>query len=131
MAPNAPVDEVFEVAVDDHDTIVPGSSLTADTVHDSSTSVLLPPVEPAWSGSTPSESVPSGTQPGSADSSTPSTSGPCPDKPPARNHRLQAAFGCWCTHNEEMMTCPCGVILLQEMFYGLETVPQVLVHCIV
>ena len=125
VAPNAPVDEVFEVAVDDHDTIVPGSSSTADTAQ-TVTSETVPQAVPDPSsiptlstGSTPSQSVPS--------SVPPVLNAPCPDKPPAGNRRLRAAFGRRRTHNEEVMTRPCGVILLRETFYGSETVPQVLV----
>ncbi|KAJ7574078.1 hypothetical protein C8J56DRAFT_1065320 [Mycena floridula] len=51
---------------------------------------------------------------------------PCDSKSETRNHRLKAHFNRSRTHNEEVLTCPCGVILARSTFFGAEAVSNVL-----
>ncbi|TFK77752.1 hypothetical protein K466DRAFT_508146, partial [Polyporus arcularius HHB13444] len=48
------------------------------------------------------------------------------DSNPPGNRSMKTMFGRRRTHNEELGTRPCGMVLFRETFYGSETTPQVL-----
>jgi hypothetical protein len=43
------------------------------------------------------------------------------------NHKFKVLFGGLCTHNEQILVCPCGVIILCATFYNAEAVSNILV----
>lgn len=55
------------------------------------------------------------------------SSSSCPDKPDTGIHRIRAVFGRRRTHNEQIMVCPCGIIVARRTFFGSETTPQTVV----
>jgi len=54
----------------------------------------------------------------------------CPQKPDNGIRRVAARFGQRQTHNEQIMACPCGMIVARTTFFGSETVPQTVVSLI-
>jgi hypothetical protein len=52
---------------------------------------------------------------------------PCTSKPDAGIHKIRAVFGRRRTHNEQIMVCPCGMIIARETFFGSETTPQTVI----
>jgi hypothetical protein len=55
------------------------------------------------------------------------------NQPPATNpkpKKIRAQFGRKRTHNEQIIVCPCGIILARETFYGTEGVASVVVCAI-
>lgn len=48
------------------------------------------------------------------------------DKAP-KPKKLQVQFGQKCTHNEQIIVCPCGIIIGRETFFGAEAVSIVIV----
>lgn len=114
VEPNAPADEVIEVAVED------GGSETF-TAYDNSPA-NVPQHDPVTANPQPTPRL------SGEPSATPSPNDPnCPEKPAASNRSLRATFGRRRTHNEQLGTRPCGIICFRETFYGSETTPQVLV----
>jgi hypothetical protein len=51
----------------------------------------------------------------------------CPSKPDTGIQKIQALFGRRRTHNEQIMVCPCGMIIACQTFFGSETMPQTVV----
>ena len=51
----------------------------------------------------------------------------CPTKSDRGNRELRAQFGRRCTHNEQTLVRPCGVIAAHATFFGAEAVSNVLV----
>jgi hypothetical protein len=51
----------------------------------------------------------------------------CPDKPDTGIHKICAMFGRCHTQNEQIMVCPCGIIVACCTFFGSETTPQTVV----
>lgn len=39
--------------------------------------------------------------------------------------KFKAVFGCWCTHNEQLIVAPCGMIIARRTFFGAEGVASV------
>jgi hypothetical protein len=52
---------------------------------------------------------------------------PCPGKSETGNRRIRALFGHCHTHHEQIMVCPCGVVVARQTFFGSETTPQTVV----
>jgi hypothetical protein len=46
----------------------------------------------------------------------------CNGKPEVGNVKLCTYFGCWQTHNEQLIMRPCRIILSQATFFGSEAV---------
>jgi SepF-like predicted cell division protein (DUF552 family) len=42
--------------------------------------------------------------------------------------KIQAQFGWECTHNEQIIVTPCGMIIARETFYGAEGVGSIVVR---
>lgn len=51
--------------------------------------------------------------------------GGCDGKPDGGNWKLKAYFARRCTHNEQLIMRPCGVILSRATFYGAEAISSV------
>lgn len=51
----------------------------------------------------------------------------CLNKPDTGNCKITALFGQHQMHNEQIMVCPCGIIVAWQTFYGSETTPQTVV----
>ena len=49
---------------------------------------------------------------------------------PATKKKIRAQFGRKRTHNEQIIVCPCGIIVARETFFGAEAIPSVVVCCI-
>jgi hypothetical protein len=52
---------------------------------------------------------------------------PCPSKAAAGNRVVKAQFGRRCTHNEQTLVCPCGMIYARATMFGAEAVSNFLV----
>jgi CxC6 like cysteine cluster associated with KDZ transposases len=47
---------------------------------------------------------------------------------PATKKKIRAQFGRKRTHNEQIIVCPCGIIVARETFFGAEAIPSVVVR---
>lgn len=47
--------------------------------------------------------------------------------PTQGSKRIRAQFGRKRTHNEQLIVCPCGVIVARTTFYGAEAISAVIV----
>ncbi|KAI0348894.1 hypothetical protein OH77DRAFT_1594523 [Trametes cingulata] len=107
VEPNAPADEVIEVALREDGTSEAFEAFDNTPENTPENAATYAPPDPL-------------------PSTTPSVLPDCPDKPPTGNRSMRATFGRRRTHNEELGTRPCGIICFRETFYGSETTPQVL-----
>jgi hypothetical protein len=62
---------------------------------------------------------------GELDPSVPQAS--CLSKLETGNRKIKAQFGCWRTHNEQLIVRPCGILCSCATFFGAEAVSNVLV----